>query len=65
MRTGKRRYAALDQEIQVHAISELMNFQRGQSENTDETIARFEIILHKAENLGQVQLMSQCDRGCC
>ena len=54
MRQLRRRYAPLDQEVQIQAISDLFNFRRHSSESTDELIARFELTIHKAENQGQV-----------
>ena len=54
LRQLQRRYAPLDQEIQITAISELFHFRRHGSENTDELIARFDLVIHRAANQGQV-----------
>jgi hypothetical protein len=54
MRQLQRRYAPLDQEIQISAISELFHFRRGHHEGTDELIARFDLCIHRAANMGQV-----------
>ena len=54
MRQLRRRYAPLDQEIQISAISELFHFRRSHHEGTDELIARFDLCIHRAANMGQV-----------
>ena len=54
IRILERRYGALDQETQVFTVSELMTFQRGHHESTDEMIARFDVILFKANAIAGV-----------
>lgn len=54
IRQLRRRYAPLQQEVQISSISDLFHFRRHSSENTDELIARFELCIHRAANLGQV-----------
>jgi len=54
LRALERRYGALDQEVQVHSISELMSFSRIAGESTDSTIARFDVLLHRANYNGGV-----------
>ena len=56
LRALERRYAPLEQESQVHAIHELFSFRRGHSESVDEVIARFEVTVHRAQNIGNVQI---------
>ena len=52
----RTRYAPLEQEIQVHVVSELMQFSRMSGESTDELLARFEVVNNRAANLAQVDL---------
>ena len=54
LRTLERRYGATEEETQIHSISELMNFSRGAGESTDEVLARFDITVHRADNIGGV-----------
>lgn len=56
VRQLQRRYAPLAQEIQITAISELFHFKRFHQEGTDELIARFDLIVHRAQVQGQVGL---------
>ncbi len=59
IRILEKRYGAAPQEVQVHSISELFQFSRGSSESTDSVIARFEILLHRAEGIGGVLFAPQ------
>lgn len=52
LRELSNRYAPLEQETQIHAISELFAFKRMQGENTDDLISRYVIVHARA----QVQL---------
>ena len=54
VRILERRYGAAPQEVQIHSISELMGFVRGHQESTDGVLARFEILLNRAEQQGGV-----------
>ena len=56
LRELQRRFAPLQQETQLKAISEVMNFRRWQSEPIDEVVSRFEISVCEADNTGGVQL---------
>jgi hypothetical protein len=51
-----RRYAPLQQEQQIHSVSEVMNFRKERSESTDECIARFEILVNRAEQIAGIAL---------
>ena len=54
LRQLRRRYAPLDQEVQITAIADIFHFRKNHSESTDELIARFELTLNEAELNGQV-----------
>lgn len=54
LRHLKRRYAPLDQEVQIQAIADLFHFRRLGGETTDDVICRFELAIHRAANQGQV-----------
>ena len=54
LRALNTRYGALDQEIQIFNVSELMTFARRSGESTDQMITRFDIIMHRATQLGGV-----------
>ena len=54
VRILERRYGSAPQEVQIHSISELMGFVRGHHESTDGVLARFEIMLNRAELQGGV-----------
>ena len=54
LRALERRYGALAEEVQIHAISELMNFQRYSGETTDECLARFDVLLHRGNDVAGV-----------
>jgi len=49
------RFAPLEQEIQLCAISDLFTFTRSAGENTDDLLTRYDIIRSRAENLGQAR----------
>lgn len=59
LRILERRYGAAPQEVQIHALSEFMGFVRGHHESTDAVLARFEILLNKAELQGGFQFGPQ------
>ena len=59
VRILSRRYGAQPQEVQIHSLSELFSFQRHGHEFTDACIARWEILLARAENLGGVVFAAQ------
>ena len=59
LRTLERRYGATTEETQVHSISELMQFARQSGESTDEVIARFDVLVHRADTVGGVQFGAQ------
>ena len=54
LRALERRYGALAEEVQIHAISELMQFQRHSGESTDECLARFDVLLHRGNDIAGV-----------
>ena len=54
VRTLQRRYGALDQETQIFAVSELMQFSRLGHESSDEVLARYEVVCHRAEQVANV-----------
>ena len=47
-----KRYAPLDEEMNIRAVSELMHFRRGQNESIDEFLTRFETIRYQAGENG-------------
>ena len=49
------RFGALDQEVQIFNVSELMTFQRQAGETTDQCIARFNSVSYRAVLLGGIQ----------
>jgi len=55
VRALTERFGALDQEVQIFNVSELMTFQRQAGETTDQTIARFNSISFRAVQLGGIQ----------
>ena len=59
LRALEKRYGALDEEVAVHSISELMGFARQPNESTDEVLARFEVLLHRAGAVAGVQFGPQ------
>ena len=54
MRQLQRRFAPLQQEIQITSISDIFNFKRHNGESSDEMLSRFDLTVHKAQALGQV-----------
>lgn len=54
LRTLARRYAPLEQEIQVNSISDLFTFKRHSGESTDDVLSRYELMLHRAQAQGGV-----------
>ena len=54
VRALEKRYGALDQEQQIYAVSELMTFQGQHGETTDETVARFDVISHRAAQVAGI-----------
>ena len=52
LRILRRRYAPLDQEAQLHAVSEFFSFTRQQHEDTDQVVARFEVVCFRARDVG-------------
>ena len=52
----RARYGQLPQEVQISSVSDLMVFCRAAHEDTDQVMARFEVTLHRAQNLGGVAL---------
>lgn len=59
LRILERRYGATEEETQIHAISELMQFTRTSGETTDMCMARFDIAMHRANNFGGVLFAPQ------
>ncbi len=51
-----RRFAALDQELEVHAVSEYLTFQRHAGETMDEAIMRFEMLENKANQIAGLNM---------
>ena len=51
-----RRFAALDVENSIKAIAELMSFRRQAGESVDQTLARFDVTRHRAEQQANFQL---------
>ena len=56
LRLLSRRYAPLDQEAQLHAVSEFFAFTRLGHEDTDQCIARFEVCAYRAEHIGHAAM---------
>ena len=54
LRALERRYGALAEEVQIHAISELMAFTRHSGESTDECLARFDVLLFRGSDIAGV-----------
>lgn len=52
MRILRRRYAPLEQELQLHAVSEFFSFVRLPQEDTDQVVARFEVLSFRARDIG-------------
>ena len=56
LRILRRRYAPLDQEAQLHAVSEFFSFSRQPHEDTDQVVARFEVVCYRARDVGGAQM---------
>ena len=50
------RFAPLEQEVQLSAIHDLFMFKRQAGDATDSVITRFEIMIHRTNALGNIQL---------
>jgi len=50
------RFAPLPQEVQLEAITELFTWRRQQNDTYDETITRYELMLFRLQNIGNIQL---------
>ena len=48
IRAISRRYAPLEQELEIHCISEILMFKRAPGEDTDGVVSRFEIVRERA-----------------
>ena len=48
IRALQRRYGPLEQELEIHVIAEMLNFARGQNEDTDSVVNRFGLIKQRA-----------------
>ena len=48
IRALSRRYAPLEQELEIHVISEILMFKRAPGEDTDGVVSRFEITRERA-----------------
>ena len=56
LRQLQRRFAPLAEEVQISCCNDLFKFQRWQGETIDEVISRFEMVMNRCENVGQVML---------
>ena len=56
MRQLRRRFAPLDQEAQLYALSMFFSFHRQHHEDTDMVVSRFEIVRHRAMQIGGLGL---------
>ncbi len=56
LNTLRTRYGALPQEVQLLSMSDLMTFVRHSGEDTDGVLARFEVVLHRAQQVGGINL---------
>jgi len=54
VRALNNRFGALDQEVQIYNVSELMTFQRHAHESTDEMLSRFDITMFRATDAGNL-----------
>ena len=52
----KKRYAPLEEEVNMRAISQLMNFQKKPNEPIDLALSRWETVRHRAENNGGIDM---------
>ena len=55
VRALRERFGALEQEVQIFNVSELMTFQRQSGETTDQCIARFNSVMFRATDAGGIQ----------
>ena len=46
----QRRYGVLEQELQIYVLKELLHFQRGDGESTDEALSRLGILVNQAQD---------------
>ena len=58
MHVLRTRFGALPQEVQLSAVSDLMTFARLSHEDTDQMLSRFEVVVHRADQVGGVQINS-------
>ena len=56
VRELSRRFAPLEQEAQLQAVSDFMLFKRSGSEPVDDVVTRFEIARYRASTAGQMQM---------
>ena len=56
LRQLKRRYAPLEEEVQISAISDMFHFKKHQGESTDECLARFDLTVAECQANGLVNL---------
>ena len=49
-------FAPLAQEVQLSAIHELFTFRKGNGDSYDECITKFELMIHRVENHGNIQI---------
>ena len=52
IRILRKRYAPLEQELQLHAVSNFFSFARQPQEDTDQVVARFEVVAFRARDVG-------------
>jgi hypothetical protein len=55
VRELSRRFAPLEQEAQLQAVSDFMLFKRSGSEPVDDVVTRFEIARYRASTVGGMQ----------
>ena len=60
LRILRRRFAPLDQENQLFALSEFFNFAKMAHEDTDQLVSRYELTWHRCNQIGQAQLNEVC-----
>ena len=60
LRVLRRRFAPLDQENQLFALSEFFNFSKQGHEDTDQLVSRYELTWHRCNQIGQAQLNEVC-----
>ena len=54
VRALNARFGALEQEVQIFNVSELMTFQRYSHESTDEMLSRFDLTMFRATDAGNI-----------